>query len=84
MKRAASQEAHHISSKGIDVSKILTSNYHLSFDNVAAYKITDGKIISIKEDDIKQINPQEIDRCSEIISDVYTKLSDAEYGVNNE
>lgn len=73
-----------ISSKGIDVSKILPSNYHISFDNVAAYKISDGKIISIKEEDIKQINPQEIDRCSETISDIYTKLSDAEYGENNE
>lgn len=73
-----------ISSKGIDVSKILPSNYHISFDNVAAYKISDGKIISIKEEDIKQINPQEIDRCSETISDIYTKLSDVEYGVNNE
>ena len=76
--------AHHISSKGIDVSKILPSNYHISFDNVAAYKISDGKIISIKEEDIKQINPQEIDRCSETISDIYTKLSDAEYGENDE
>lgn len=73
-----------ISSKGIDVSKILPSNYHISFDNVAAYKISDGKIISIKEEDIKQINPQEIDRCSETISDIYTKLSDAEYGENDE
>ena len=76
--------ANHISSKGINISKILPSEYHLSFDNVAAYKISEGKIISIKEEDIKQINPQEIDRCSENISDIYTKLSDAEYGENDE
>lgn len=76
--------ANYIASKGIDVSKILSSDSHISYDNVAAYKITDGKIISIKEADIKQINPQEIDRCSEIISDVYTKLADAEYGVHDE
>ncbi len=76
--------ANQIASKGIDVSKILPSKYHLSFDNVAAYKIVDGNIISIKEDDIKQINPQEIDKCSETISDIYTKLADAEYGADNE
>ena len=76
--------AKQISSKGIDVSQILPEEYHISFDNVAAYKISDGKIYSIKEDDIKQINPEEIDKCSELISDVYTKLADAEYGAKVE
>ena len=76
--------ANQIAAKGIDVSNILPSEYHISFDNVAAYKIVDGKIISIKEDDIKQINPQEIDKCSETISDIYTKLADAEYGATDE
>lgn len=76
--------ANHIVSKGKDVSKILPSEYHISFDRVSAYKIADGEIRSIKEDDIKQINPEEVDRCSGIISDIYTKLLDAEYGANNE
>ena len=76
--------AKQVSLKGIDVANILPVESQIAYDDVAAYKISDGKIFSIKEDDIKQINPQEIDRCSEIISDIYTKLSDAEYGANIE
>ena len=76
--------ANQIASKGINVSKILPTKYHISYDNVSAYKITEGKIISIKEDDIKQINPDEIDKCSAIIADIYTKLADTEYGENVE
>ena len=72
--------ANDVASKGIDVSKILPKAQHLSYGKVAAYKISDGNIYSIKEDDIKQINPGEIDKCSQIISDIYTKLSDAKYG----
>ncbi len=76
--------AKQISLKGIDISQILPEEYQISYDNIAAYKISNGKIYSIREDDIKQINPAEIDICSELISEVYTKLADAEYGAKIE
>jgi predicted ATPase len=69
--------------KGIDAKSALPISEQLNYDDVFAYAVKNGKIVSIKADDIKQIDPSEIDECSKDINDVYSKLCDMEYGVEN-
>lgn len=59
---------------------IIPKKYHISYENVSAYLIEDGKIHSIKDDEIKQIDPSSIDKCSHKISDTYTKLANIDFG----
>ena len=55
-------------------------NSQISYENVSAYLIQNGEIFSIKEDDLKQINPGSIDQCSKKITDIYSELAKLEYG----
>lgn len=63
-----------------DTRKYISLEQQISFDNISAYSIQNGEIHSIKDNDLKQINPSSIDLCSQKISDIYSKLSDIEYG----
>lgn len=69
-----------ISSSGKNVDSIIPNEFQISYNNVKAYKIEDGEIHSIMDDEIKQINPSAIDKCSKKITDIYTKLSDIDFG----
>ena len=64
---------------GFDVNCLVSKNRQISYGNVSAYVVKSGEIHSIKADDIKQIDPKEIDGCSEEINSVYSKLSDLEF-----
>lgn len=68
-----------LSEKNIESNDILPSKQQISYSNVSAYKIHDGIAESIKIDELKQIDPAEIDSCSVSINEVYSKLSDREY-----
>ena len=63
-----------------DTRKYISLEQQISYDNVSAYSIQNGEIHSIKDSQLKQINPSSIDFCSQKISDIYSKLSDIEYG----
>ncbi len=69
-----------ITKQNKNVEKLIPLDQQISYENVSAYSIENGEIHSIKEDDIRQINPSAIDSCSQKISDIYSKLSDIEYG----
>ncbi len=64
----------------IETQKIIPLNSQISYENVSAYLIQNGEIFSIKEDDLKQINPGSIDQCSKKITDIYSELAKLEYG----
>jgi predicted ATPase len=68
-----------LTGKGKEVSDLVPWNVQMPYSDVAAYKIKDGIISSIKDDDMQQIDPAELDSCSNEISDVYSKLADREY-----
>lgn len=65
--------------KGLKAETLVKKEKQISYDDVAAYVIKNGEIHSIKSDDINQIDPKEIDGCSEEINTVYSKLSDMEF-----
>ena len=69
-----------IQKSGHDASPLIPVESHISYENVSAYLVEDGSIFPIKDDEIKQINPEAIDKCSQKISDMYSKLSDIEFG----
>lgn len=72
-----------LQNKSIDCTALIAKKNQVPYDKVSAYVIKGGEIQSIKADDIHQIDPKEIDGCSEEINDVYTKLSDMEYSHGN-
>ncbi|MGF7109391.1 hypothetical protein [Treponema pedis] len=65
---------------GKNVDSVISSDYHVSYDDVSAYMVKDGIVQNIKLDDIKQIDPSEVDSCSDIINNDYTRLEEIEYG----
>jgi hypothetical protein len=69
-----------LTGKNIYVQDLIPDDVQVSYDTVAAYKIKDGIISSIKDDDIRQIDPEELDGCSNEISDIYSELADREFG----
>lgn len=69
-----------IQNKGKSIEHLVPGNCHISFDNVSAYQIEDGKIHSIMDNEIKQIDSGVIDGCSKIINEVYSKLTDIDFG----
>ena len=64
---------------GKSISNLLEKNELVSYDDVAAYKLSDGVIESIKEDEIKQIDAGYLDSCSERIRNLYGRLEDIEF-----
>ena len=67
-----------LSKKGIRTDDLVPNREQISYDSVSAYKIIGGCTESIKIDELKQLDPAEIDSCSVTINDVYAKLSDRE------
>lgn len=64
---------------GKDLNGLLESNELVSYDDVTAYKLTEGMIESIKDDETKQIDSGYLDSCSERIRTLYSKLEDLEF-----
>lgn len=71
--------AERLKSIGKDVDFVISSDYHVSYNDVSAYMVKDGTIQNINLDDIKQIDPGEVDSCSDIINSDYEKLEEIEY-----
>jgi energy-coupling factor transporter ATP-binding protein EcfA2 len=69
-----------IRKSGKNSKHLIPEEYQISYDNVSAYQIENGEIHSIMDDDIKQINPAAIDKCSQKITDIFTKLTDIDFG----
>lgn len=55
----------------------------VSFDDVSAYKLEDGKIISITDNESRLIDASQIDVCSSIINEVFDELMDLYDGQEN-
>lgn len=72
--------ANSIKESGKDIQNLIPIDSLISFENVNAYKIENGKIHSIMDTEIKQIDSGAIDACSTIINDTYTKLTDIDFG----
>lgn len=64
---------------GKDVADLLDTNELVSYDDVSAYKLSDGIIENIKDDELKQIDAGYLDSCSERIRNIYSKLEDIEF-----
>ena len=56
------------------VEKIVGYNLSLSYDDVAAFAITDGTVHSIKDDELRLISPSELDTASDKISEIFNQL----------
>ena len=69
--------------KGFMADSLVEKQKQIDYDKVSAYVVKNGEIHSIKADDIKQIDPKEIDGCSEEINAIYSKLSDMEFSNGN-
>ena len=67
----------HKSVESIPLSKMV------SFDDVSAYKLEDGKIISITDNESRLIDASQIDVCSSIINGVFDELMDLYDGQEN-
>lgn len=65
--------------EGFKVDALVREQEQIDYDKVSAYVVKNGEIHSIKADDIMQIDPKEIDGCSEEINTVYSKLSEMEF-----
>lgn len=65
--------------EGMSINGLLEPNELVSYDNVSAYRLSDGIIESIKDDELKQINAGYLDSCSERIRTMYSKLEDIEF-----
>ena len=62
-----------------EIEKILPKEYWLSIQNFNAYKVKDGKVISIIDKETNLILADEIDEVSEEIGEIFDKLLDLEY-----
>ena len=69
-----------IRKSGKDSNHLIPEEYQVSYDNVSVYQIENGEIHSIMDADIKQINPAAIDKCSQKITDIFTKLTNIDFG----
>ena len=65
--------------KGFDISSILDKEKCIVSQDVRAYFINEGKIISAFDSELRQINHDLIDGCSREINEVYERLSDVEF-----
>ena len=63
---------------GKDCSSVKSLDEQISFEDVMAYKIENGRIYSIMSDELQLINNSEIDSCSDMINAEYQKLEDIE------
>ncbi len=70
-----------IRKSGKDSQELISEEFQISYENVSTYKIENGEIHSIMDDKIKQIDSGAIDKCSKTINEVYSKLTDIDFGV---
>lgn len=68
-----------LSEKGVKTDDLIPADEQISYDSISAYKIVDGHTESIKVDELKQLDPEEIDSCSVKINETYTSLSNREF-----
>ena len=48
----------------------------VSFEDISAYKLEEGNIISIRDEETRLINAYQIDDCSIQIDEIFSKLSE--------
>ena len=60
--------------KRSEVEKIIGGSRAVSYDDVAAFAITDGTVHPIKDDELRLISPSELDTASDNISNVFNQL----------
>lgn len=70
--------AGNLSEEGFNCDSIIKKSEQLSVKDICAYKIIDGTIKSIIDDDLGLIKNSEIDECSDLINEEYQKLEDIE------
>jgi len=74
-----SMYAKRLIASGKSINNLLETNELVSYDDVAAYKLKDGVIESIKDETLKQIDAGYLDSCSERIRNLYGKLEDIDF-----
>lgn len=60
--------------KRAEVEEIIGGNRAINYDDVAAFAISDGRVHSIKDDELRLISPSELDTASDNISNVFNQL----------
>lgn len=60
--------------KRAEVEQIIGGNRSISYDDVAAFAISDGTVHSIKDDELRLISPSELDTASDNISSIFNQL----------
>lgn len=70
--------AGNLTEQKFDCEKIISNKNQISIRNISAYKIQNGDIKSIIDDELKLIKNSEIDECSDLINDEYAKLENIE------
>lgn len=73
--------AGNLAKKGFDVSGIVEEQHQFITEDIRAYFIVNGTIISAFDTELGQINHDLIDGCSREINEVYEKLSDVEFSI---
>lgn len=73
--------AKRLKESGKNIKDLLQDSELVAYDDVLAFKVYDGKIESIKDDSLKQIDVTYLDSCSERIRTLYGALEDIEYGI---
>lgn len=56
----------------------------LSEEMVSAYRVANGTVEIIMDDEIREIMAEQIDEVSLVLNDQYERLSEIEYATNNE
>ena len=70
--------------KKLDVTSIIDKEKCLKPEELRAYFIENGKIVSAFDEELGQINHDLIDGCSREINEIYEKLSDVEFNNENQ
>lgn len=66
------------------VEQIISSTMWLSEEMVSAYRVANGTVEIIMDDEIREIMAEQIDEVSLVLNDQYERLSEIEYATNNE
>lgn len=66
--------------KGFAADNIIGREQQVLFEDVGAYSIENGRIRSILDEEIHQIDSSELDKCSVKINEEYGSLSNLEFG----
>jgi hypothetical protein len=66
------------------VEQIISSTMWLSEEVVSAYRVANGTVEIIMDDEIREIMAEQIDEVSLVLNDQYERLSEIEYATNND